>query len=132
MKMDKTKDTQSCVPSPWPVGTAVPDEPMPALCPAIEENGSKKKAARPVSVDPGARCLDLHEAGVYLGVSYWVVRDLINTGLLPKVTLPSAFDRVKVAGKLLRVRSRGGGSLRRVLVDRADLDKLIEQSKERC
>jgi hypothetical protein len=105
---------------------------MPELCPDTVQKVSEKKNERRVAVDPNARLLDLHEAGVYLGVSYWVVRDLINTGQLPKVALPSSFDRVKFAGKLLRVRSRGGSSLRRVLVDRADLDKLIEQSKERC
>jgi hypothetical protein len=61
------------------------------------------------------RCLPLEVAARYLGgVGTGVVRNLIDAGVLPRVVLPSD------AGK----------DLRRVLVDREDLDALISRSKE--
>jgi predicted DNA-binding transcriptional regulator AlpA len=63
------------------------------------------------------RLLDLHEAGTYVGVSYWTVRDLINSGELPSVRLPNP--------------RRPGESVRRLLVDVHDLDSMIDKWKER-
>jgi excisionase family DNA binding protein len=51
-------------------------------------------------------------AAAYLSVSVWTVRDLIAAGQLARV-------RLEVAGR----------ELRRVLVDRADLDALITEGK---
>jgi hypothetical protein len=53
-------------------------------------------------------------AAQYLGVSIWTVRDLEASGHLPRVRLPLP----------------GGRELRRLLYDRADLDRLIERSKD--
>jgi len=64
------------------------------------------------------RLLDLHGAAAYLGVSYWTVRDLVFAGELPSVKLPSP-------------RARDGRRIRRTLIDREDLDRLIERWKER-
>lgn len=58
------------------------------------------------------RLMSLEEAGEYLGLSYWAVRDLITARTLLPVQLPL-----------------GRRTLRRVLLDRQDLDRLIEQSK---
>lgn len=63
----------------------------------------------------GARLLGLKAAAEYLGVSYWTLRDLVHSGALPRVRLTVGDHR----------------DLRRVLVDRADLDRLVEASKER-
>jgi excisionase family DNA binding protein len=65
----------------------------------------------------GPRLLDLKAAATYLGLSYWTVRDLVIAGRLPSVKIPCP-------------RSRDGRTIRRVLVDRHDLDTFIEQSKE--
>lgn len=64
------------------------------------------------------RLLDLKAAGAYLGVSYWSARNLVDRGVLPKVELP------------ICPRS-DGRVLRRILIDRKDLDALVEANKER-
>ena len=64
-----------------------------------------------------ARLLSLKAAGDYLGVSYWTVRDLVAAGELPAVKLPCP-------------RAHDGRAMRRTLVDRVDLDRLIERWKE--
>ena len=56
------------------------------------------------------RLLSLHEAGKYLGVSYWTVRDYVQAGILPRVVLPCAARRAK--GGLV-IRKPGDGSTRR-------------------
>jgi hypothetical protein len=72
------------------------------------------------SPDPSGRLLSLRQAARYLGVSFWSVRDYVLAGALPAVTLPP-----------LRARpgERPRTSLRRVLIDRTDLDALIEARK---
>ena len=66
--------------------------------------------------------VDLRAAAVYLGCSYWTVRDWVLAGLIPVVQLPALRPR---EGDLPRQ------TLRRVLVDRADLDTFIESRKVR-
>ena len=73
------------------------------------------------------RLLSLHEAGKYLGVSYWKFRDYVQAGILPRVVLPCAARRAK--GGVV-IRKPGDCSARRILVDKRDLDTLIERSKE--
>jgi excisionase family DNA binding protein len=58
------------------------------------------------------RLLDIRGVAAYLGVSAWTVRDLIAAGQLPRVRL--------------EVDKR---ELRKVLVDRADVDQLITRGK---
>jgi hypothetical protein len=60
------------------------------------------------------RLLDLEAAAAYLSVSPWTVRDLEAKGVLPRVRVP-----------LPR-----GGELRKLLFDKADLDRLIGAWKE--
>ena len=71
---------------------------------------------------PVPRLLDLHGAAAYLGVSYWTLRDWCLADYLPTVDLPP-------------IRAREGDrqktTLRRVLVDRHDLDAFIEGRKRR-
>lgn len=68
------------------------------------------------------RLVTLVEAARYLNCSYWTVRDWCLSGRLPKVVLPALRPR---PGERPRT------ALRRVLIDRADLDTLIQQAK-RC
>jgi hypothetical protein len=63
------------------------------------------------------RLLNLHEAAAYLNVSYWTARDLVNFGKVPSVRLPNP-------------RARDGRNVRRILIDRSDLDRLIGAWKE--
>ena len=60
------------------------------------------------------RLLNAERAAAYLGVSTWTVRDLEAAGYLSRVRLPLP----------------GGKDLRKLLYDRADLDRLIERSKD--
>lgn len=66
------------------------------------------------------RLLNMRQAAAYLGCSFWTARDYILQGLIPVVDLPP-----------LRPRDgdRQRKTLRRVLVDRADLDAFIESRK---
>jgi hypothetical protein len=62
----------------------------------------------------GPRLLDLPTAAQYLGLSPWTVRDLEAAGSLPRVRIPLP----------------NAGELRKLLFDRVDLDRLIEQWKD--
>jgi len=76
------------------------------------------KGATDVQSDgPRTRLLDLKSAGAYLGVGYWTMRDLVFGGIIPSVKIPCP-------------RSGDGRSIRRILVDRRDLDTFIENNKE--
>ena len=70
--------------------------------------------------------MDLHDAARYIGLSYWTLRDYVADGLIPRVTLPCSRRRKK-GGAI--VRRAGDTETRRILVDRADLDALIEKYK---
>jgi hypothetical protein len=66
------------------------------------------------------RLLNMRQAAEYLGCSFWTARDYILQGLIPAVDLPPLRPR---AG------DRQRRTLRRVLVDRGDLDAFIESRK---
>jgi hypothetical protein len=69
---------------------------------------------------PSPRLLNLRQAAVVLGVSFWSVRDYVLAGLLPSVQLPALRPREG---------DRPKQSLRRVLVDVEDLDAFITRHK---
>lgn len=79
------------------------------------------------AIPEGARLLDLHQAAVYTGLSYWTIRDWIAEGLLKVVKLPCGRHRIR--GGVV-TRKAGDVSARKILIDRQDLDMLIEDSKE--
>jgi excisionase family DNA binding protein len=70
-----------------------------------DSNGARDCSSR--------RLLSVYEAADHLGVSHWTVRDMLHAGTLKPVRLPLG----------------AGRELRRILVDRRDLDDLIERSK---
>ena len=74
------------------------------------------------------RLVNLQTAARYIGVSYWTMRDYVMDGLIPRVTLPCCRRRAK-GGSV--VRRAGDVDARRILVDIADLDALIERNKIR-
>ena len=67
--------------------------------------------------EPG-RLFDLRQAASYLRLSYAQARELVIRGHIPHVRLPCP-------------RARDGRSMRKFLIDRADLDRMIDQNKER-
>ena len=69
------------------------------------------------STQPGGRLMDLRTAAAYLGCSYWTLRDLVVSGHVPAVRIPSP-------------RANDGRAMRRILIDTRDLDTLIERWKE--
>jgi predicted site-specific integrase-resolvase len=58
--------------------------------------------------------MNLRQVAAEYGLSFWTARTWVLNGHLPRVSLPS----------------KTGGTLRRVLVDRLDVEALIERSKE--
>jgi hypothetical protein len=65
----------------------------------------------------------MRQAAAYLGLSYWSLRDYVLAGLIPVVALPPLRPR---EGERART------TLRRVLVDRGDLDAFIDARKRGC
>jgi excisionase family DNA binding protein len=70
-----------------------------------------KNKSIPSFPDPNLyrRLLTVQGAARYLGLSYWTVRRMLITGVLPRVVIPGC---------------------RRLLVDRRDLDRALEAWKE--
>jgi len=77
------------------------------------EERRRRQAAALATVSP--RLFAVPAAARYLGVSTWTIRDLIANGSLSRVTVPI-----------------GQRDMRRVLVDREDLDRLITAWKDRA
>jgi hypothetical protein len=73
----------------------------------METNASSGEAPAPEALIP--RLLDLGMAASYLSVSPWTVRDLEAAGVLSRVRVPLP----------------GGRELRKLLFDKADLDRVI-------
>jgi excisionase family DNA binding protein len=67
------------------------------------------------SAEAIARLLDIEGASKYMSVSVWTIRDLIASGTLKRVMIPL-----------------GGRDVRRVLLDRRDIDALIDRVKEQA
>ena len=86
-------------------------------CPATPASDENRKGT-PSNLAP--RLLNVQQAADYLSVSFWTMRDYVLAGFVPTVQLPA-----------LRARegARQKPSLRRVLIDRADLDAFIEARK---
>ena len=61
--------------------------------------------------------MDLRTTAAYLGCSYWTLRDLVVSGHVTAVRIPSP-------------RANDGRAMRRILIDTRDLDTLIERWKE--
>lgn len=80
----------------------------------IDQAETPANPERQIRRRPGGRTsgrlLDLKAAELYSGISAWTLRDLIASGELPAVRPPR---------------------LRRVWIDRADLDRAIADWKER-
>ncbi|MEW6320898.1 MAG: hypothetical protein AB1635_07405 [Acidobacteriota bacterium] len=66
------------------------------------------------------RLLNMRQAASYRGCSFWTARDYILQGLIPVVEMPPL--RAREGDRQKKV-------LRRVLVDRVDLDAFIESRK---
>lgn len=83
------------------------------------ERMNREEAPTPATaVEP--RLLSLRQAAAYMGCSFWTARDYVLQGLIPAIEMPP-----------LRAREgdRQRKALRRVLVDRADLDAFIESRR---
>ena len=97
---------------------------------SVQEMGSAMPARRRAAIDsPEAddsirpRLLNMRQSATYLGCSFWTIRDYVLQGLIPAEHLPP-------------LRARKGDqqreTLRRVVIDRADLDIFIESRTRRA
>jgi hypothetical protein len=91
--------------------------PAPRVLPALRR--SPKASA---VVGPGPRLLDRDAAAAYLSISVDTVDRLVQSGALHVVRLPVQRDRKTGLG----VR----GTTRRILLDRHELDSLVDQCRE--
>jgi hypothetical protein len=89
------------------LGTATPG-------PCANRGNGEGAAVQQTVVPVLPRLLDLPTAAAYLGVSAWTVRDLEAAGSVPRVRIPLP----------------NAGELRKLLFDRADLDRLIDSWKD--
>lgn len=80
----------------------------------VDSLGARGGTPVPMLCPVTRRLLDSEGAAQYLGVSSWTIRDLEASGHLPRVRLPLP----------------GGKEVRKLLYDRADLDRLIDNSKD--
>ena len=64
------------------------------------------------------RILDADSAAAYLGVSTRTVKSYVKRGIIPKVVLPAQSQN-------------SGDPLMKILIDKEDLDSLIERNKEK-
>jgi hypothetical protein len=90
-----------------------PGRPRKVQAPEARKAEREARKAAALAAAP-ARLLDLVASAKYLGLSDWSVRDLEAAGILRRVRIP-----------LPR-----GGELRKLLFDRADLDRVIDSWKE--
>lgn len=81
--------------------------------------GTTSRASRD-AVAP--RLLNVRQAAAYLGCSFLTARDYILQGLIPAVPMPPLRCREGERPRKL---------LRRMLIDRSDLDSFIESRKRR-
>jgi len=92
----------------------------------LEPQGGGAGAEGNGSVVPGwPRLLNVEQAAAYLNVSWWTLREFVNDGSIPTVRLPRPQTR------RMRQRQPISDTVRRLLIDRADLDALVERWKTR-
>jgi len=91
-----------------------------------EQGKDRPRTTDLTSAVPGwPRLLDVHQAAAYLNVSFWTLREFLNAGSIPTVRLPRPHTA------RMRKRRPLTDTVRRLLIDRRDLDALVEQWKER-
>jgi hypothetical protein len=77
-----------------------------------KERKSRAKDVKSSALHFVPRLMSLEVAAAYCSVGYWTIRGLVQAGKLPVVEFPRADEE--------------GESIRRVLLDREDLDKFID------
>ncbi len=87
--------------------------------------GSAKPQSRAKDGKSVGRLMTLRQAAEYFGLSYWLLRDYCLDGILPIVRLPGA----RIKGRNGIVCHSAEHTIRKILVDRQDIDRLIEESK---
>ena len=85
-------------------------------------DGSEMTVAETPAVEK-PRLLSMRQAAAYLGCSFWTARDYVLQGLIPSVDMPPLAPRPG---------SRRRKTLRRVLIDRADLDAFVASRRRRA
>jgi hypothetical protein len=103
------------------VSTEQPTRPTEAKTDAVSVSPERRtKDVRTV-----ARLMSLRQGAEYSGLSYWLLRDYCLDGILPIVRLPGS-----------RLKGKNGISchstehtIRKIMIDRDDIDRLIQECK---
>jgi hypothetical protein len=77
-----------------------------------QEARKRRKDMKSSALSFVPRLMDLETAAAYLSLSYWTVRSLVQAGKLQVVEVPRA--------------DAAGEPIRRVLIDRQDLDEFVD------
>lgn len=72
------------------------------------------------------RLLDIHLAAAYLSLGESTIRDYVTDGLLHPVELPGSTLRDRAGKIIARAQTR---RIAKILIDRSDLDALIDMRK---
>ena len=90
------------------------------------ENTAQSDRPQDMKAEGRPRLLSLRQAAAYVGVSYWLLRDYVIDGTLRAVKLPGS--RLKKGGRV--VANSKDHHMRKIMLDRSDLDQLIDECKE--
>ena len=106
---------------------------MARVASAPSPNGASRPSSQALTPTPAAavpvdvpvrtpvilpRGLSIRDAAAYVGVSTWTVRSWLEAGTLKRLRIPMTSSE-----------TRKSGELRKILIDRVDLDNLIERWK---
>lgn len=91
-----------------------------------EDSGLSKPRRRTKDRKTVGRLMTLRQAAEYAGLSYWLLRDYCLDGILPIVRLPGS----RLKGKHGISCHSTEHTMRKIMIDCGDLDRLIQESKE--
>ena len=101
-----------------------PENLAPLLSSFRERQKNMKQTAFPIATWP--RLLDIHLAAAYSSVGARTIEDWIHDGLLEPVRMPGSTLKDK-AGNIIA--PAGRRRIAKILIDRTDLDRLIDERK---
>jgi hypothetical protein len=70
--------------------------------------------------------MDLSTAAAYISLGISTIRDYVNDGILAPVRMPGSTLRDKSGRIIARARTR---NISKILIDRADLDRLVDERR---
>jgi hypothetical protein len=92
---------------------------------ALGNNAYRDRAPR-AAVACWPRLLDIHRAAAYLSVGEATIRDYVNDKILVPIPMPGSTLRDKSGKIIAHAKAR---KIAKILIDKADLDRLIDERR---